>query len=185
MRGYVFTQKFLSKCWFIFIYFLFTVSDERSSFLEREHCNPDFQDFSLSSKPELGQSFQFTTPKSESLYVTWTQWGGLDFTAHEITFSFHKKENVLIIFTRCSFDIKKKQKSLSCIPGSYWKTGSMQKEPPPVPCLYTSAPNGHTLLVYFPCVVSNWLLNKVTKRFLPIVTDGRRCLRGHPKQLQY
>lgn len=59
------------------------------------------------------KSFQFTTPKCESLNITRTyssEWGSLDFTAHEVSFSFCRKENVLIIFTRCSHDVKKKKK---------------------------------------------------------------------------
>lgn len=78
------------------------------------------------------KSFQFTTPKCESLNITRTyssEWGSLDFTAHEVSFSFCRKENVLIIFTRCSSDVKKKEKgeTVSRIPTSYLKTGSMQK----------------------------------------------------------
>lgn len=57
------------------------------------------------------KSFQFTTPRCESLNITRTyssEWGSLDFTAHEVSFSFCRKENVLIIFTRCSPDVEKK-----------------------------------------------------------------------------
>lgn len=90
-------------------------NDERSSAFDRNSnkCNPDLQSFFWALSHNWAKSFQFTTPKCESLNITRTyssEWGSLDFTAHEVSFSFCRKENVLIIFTRCSPDVKKKKK---------------------------------------------------------------------------